>query len=207
MPAKWSLVRPREAHSVMRRFAVFRASGSVSGGPLGLAASWSRGLMFATVLVTAGQAGGLPTVAAPALPIVAGLGLVAGVPHGAADHVIATQLAGGRHMSLVVAAYAGAAAAAWALLQWGGAVAVVAVVALSALHFGLGELEVSCQLTGWRPSRWAALALVVTGSGALVLPLARAGDQLFAVATAVSPGLALVIGGSPVRIGLMMIWL
>jgi Brp/Blh family beta-carotene 15,15'-monooxygenase len=219
-PAKRSRIRPREvspkdgqacapqAHvSVVRRVAVGPVTGSVSGRPLGIAASWSRWLMVATLLLATGQVVGLPTLTAPVALMVAGLGLVAGVPHGAADHVMATRLAAGRPMALFVAVYAGAAAAAWGLLQWGGPVALVGVVALSALHFGLGELEVSHQLTGWQPSGVVAAALVVAGSGALVLPLARAGDQLTAVATAFSPGLAQLIGGPPVRIGLVVMWL
>ena len=163
--------------------------------------------MVGTVLVAGGHVAGVPAVTAPAVLVVAGLGLVAGVPHGAADHVMATQLAGGRPMVLVAAAYAGVAAAAWALLEWAGPIALIVVVALSALHFGLGELEVSRQLTGWRPPRVLALPIVIAGSGALVLPLARSGDQLRGVATAVSPGLALLIGGAPVQIGLVVIWL
>ncbi|WP_428339753.1 beta-carotene 15,15'-dioxygenase, Brp/Blh family [Mycobacterium sp.] len=205
-PTDGGLWAPPARPSVIRRLAVGPGTVSVAGGPLGIAARWSRLLIIAAVLLSTGQFG-LPTVTAPVVLVVAGLGLVAGIPHGAADHVIATQLAAGRPMPLVVAAYAGAAAAAWALLQWGGAVALLGVVALSALHFGLGELEVSHQLTGWQPSRVVAVSLVVAGSGALILPLARAGDQLTAVATAVSPALAQLIGGPTVQIGLVVTWL
>jgi Brp/Blh family beta-carotene 15,15'-monooxygenase len=149
----------------------------------------------------------VPTVTATVVLVLAGLGLVAGVPHGAADHVMAARLAGGRPMALVAAAYAAVAVAAWALLEWAGPIALIAVVALSALHFGLGELQVWRQLTGWRTPRVLAIPLVIAGSGALVLPLARSGDQLRGVATAVSPDLALLIGGARVQICLVAIWL
>ena len=163
--------------------------------------------MVGTMLVAGGHLSGVPTVTATVVLVLAGLGLVAGIPHGAADHVMAAQLTGGRPMALVAAAYAGIAAAAWALLEWAGPIALIAVVALSALHFGLGELQVWHQLTGWRPPRVLAIPLVIAGSGALVLPLARSGDQLRGVATAVSPDLASLIGGAQVQIGLVVMWL
>jgi beta-carotene 15,15'-dioxygenase len=89
-----------------------------------------------------------------------------------------------------------------ALMTWAGPIALVVVVTLSALHFGLGELEVSCRLTGWRPGCLTGAAIVVAGSGALVLPLARSVDQLSGVATAVSPDLALLLGAEALQIGL-----
>ena len=103
--------------------------------------------------------------------------------------------------------YAGIAAAAWALMEWAGSIALIVVVALSIVHFGLGELEVCHQLTGWRPGRLVAVAVAVAGCGALVLPLARSGDQLREVAADVSPGLALLISGRPFEMSLAGIWL
>jgi Brp/Blh family beta-carotene 15,15'-monooxygenase len=150
---------------------------------------------------------GAPTVSGNLVLVVAGLGLVAGIPHGAADHIMAMRLVGGRPMGLVAAAYFCVALTAWVLLEWAGPIALIVVVALSTLHFGLGELEVCRQLTGWRPRRGLALAIVIAGSGALVLPLARSGEQLREVATAVSPHLARLIGETPVQIGLVVIWL
>jgi Brp/Blh family beta-carotene 15,15'-monooxygenase len=158
--------------------------------------------------LVAGVSGvGLATISAPVALIVAGLGFVAGVPHGAADHVIATRLAGGRPMVLVAAVYAGVAVCAWALLRWADPTALIVAVALSALHFGLGELEVVHRLCHWRPGPGMAAAIVVAGCGALLLPLARCGDQFSAVATTVSPALAVVIGRTPVQQGLVAVWL
>ncbi|MCV6968426.1 beta-carotene 15,15'-dioxygenase, Brp/Blh family [Mycobacterium bohemicum] len=164
-------------------------------------------MLAGTAVVAGGHAVGLPAVPGPVVLAVTGLGLVAGVPHGAADHVIATRLAGDRPMVVVVAVYAGVAAGVWALLRWAGPIALVAAVALSALHFGLGEFEVARRLTGWRPSAVEAVAIVVAGSGALLLPLARCGDQFSAVATSVSPGLARALGWAPLQTGLVVTWL
>ncbi|WP_343573469.1 Brp/Blh family beta-carotene 15,15'-dioxygenase [Mycobacterium sp.] len=154
-----------------------------------------------------GHVVGLPAVPTPLVLAVAGLGLVAGVPHGAADHAIAYSLAGDKPMVLVIVGYAGVAAGVWALLRWAGPAALIAVVALSALHFGLGELEVVNPLTGWRPPMLVAVAIVVAGSGALVLPLAHCGVQLQAVANTVSPGLGRVLGWAPMQASLVVMWL
>lgn len=170
------------------------------------AVRWSRWLILVTIVVAGGQAIGLPGPSAQTVLIIAAVGLLAGLPHGGVDHLLAMRLTG-KPIVAVVAGYAAAAACAWGLLQWAGPVALAVVVALSALHFGLGELEVTHELTGWRPGRLTAAAVVVAGSGALVLPLARSGEQFNAVATAVSPGLAQLIAMAPVRNGLLIIWM
>ena len=177
------------------------------GGPLAAAAHWSRWLIFGAVVVAGGHFVGLPALAGPIALVVAGLGFLAGVPHGAADHVMAARLSGGRSMLAIGVVYAGIATAAWALMEWAGPIALVMVVALSVVHFGLGELEVCHQLTGWRPRRLVAVAVAVAGCGALVLPLARSGDQLREVAADVSPGLALLISGRFFEMSLAGIWL
>ena len=174
---------------------------------LQLAATWSRRLVIAVVLVASGPTVGLPAISAPCALLIAGLGLAAGVPHGAIDHLTATRLTGGRSIVVVSGAYAALAVATWALMAWVGPAALMLVVALSALHFGLGELEVARQLTGWRPGPAVAGAIVVAGCGALLLPLARSGDQLADVAAAVSPDVAHVFGTAAVQTGLVAAWL
>src|SRR5690242_11530390 len=176
--------------------------GAASRSPLAVTVSWSRRLVIGVVLLAGGQAVGLPSLPSSVMLLVAAVGFLAGIPHGGIDHLMAMRLAGGRPLWQVAAAYAGVAVAAWVLLVWAGPLALVAVVALSAVHFGLGELEVSHELTGWRPRRLIAAAVVVSGSGALILPVARSGDQFATVAAAVSPGLAQLIGAEQVRIGL-----
>ena len=173
---------------------------------LSVAARWSRWLALGTVLVAAGSMPWLPASTAPTTLVVAGLFFAAGVPHGAIDHLMASRLTGGRSIPLVAAAYAGLAAAAWALMTWVGPVALLLIVALSALHFGLGELEISRQLTGWRPRPILAAAIVVAGCGSLLLPLARSGEQIRTVASAVSPDVALLIGTAWMQVGLVAAW-
>ena len=173
---------------------------------MSVAVAWSRWLVAVMLLVSCAHVVGLPALTPEAVLIISGIGLIAGLPHGGVDHLMAMRLTG-QPVALVVAGYAAVAALAWALLQWAGPIALAVVVALSALHFGLGELEVTRELTGWRPGRLTTSALVLAGSGALVLPLARSGEQFNAVATAVSPGLAELIGAAPVRTGLLIGWL
>lgn len=174
--------------------------------PLQAAAVWSRLLVGGTALVTAGHALGLPVLSPGAVLVIAGLGLLAGIPHGGADHLVAMRLAG-RPLVPVVLGYAGVAAVAWVTLRWGGPIALLAVVAVSALHFGMGELQFTTELTGWRPPPPVAAALVVAGAGAVLLPLARSGREFSNVAAAVSPGLAQLIGAPPFRTAILVVWL
>lgn len=179
----------------------------MSRSALSTSAVWSRWLMVGTVLATGGHLFGVPALSSSLVLAIVGLGLIAGIPHGAVDHLMATRLARGRSLAVIIGAYAGLAALVWVLLRWAGPTALAAVVVLSAIHFGLGELEVSRRLTGWRPSALPAIATVVAGSGALALPLARSGEQFSAVAAAVSPGLARVLAAPPLQVGVTAGWL
>lgn len=170
------------------------------------AATWSRGLVVAALLLAA-AASRLPVDTAPLVLCIAALGFAAGIPHGAIDHLTASRLNGRASVAAVAVVYAGLAVTAWALMAWLGTAGLLVAVALSALHFGLGELEVSRQLTGWRPNHTVAVAITVAGCGALMLPLARAGDQLTGVAAAVSPGLDGWLGSMGVQAALVASWL
>ena len=178
----------------------------VDAAPLRVAATSSRVFVVLVIVIAAGSLVGQLTWSSTALLAVAGLGVLAGVPHGGVDHVMAMRLAG-RSAVVVVALYAAVAAVAWAVLQWGGPLALLVVIALSAVHFGLGELEVTTELTGWRPGGAVAAAIVIAGAGALLLPLARSGRQFSSVAAAVSPGLARLIGMAPVRTAVLVLWI
>lgn len=87
-----------------------------------------------------------------------------------------------------------------------GVVVLLLVLALSLLHFALGELEVVRETTTWRPSRVAAAAFGIAGTGALILPLARAGGQLSGVAAAISPALGTLLAVPTARVGLAALW-
>lgn len=178
-------------------------AGQSSLSPLRAAAIGSRMIVLGVVIAFAGHM--IPLGSSAAL-IVAAVGFLAGVPHGGMDHLMAMRLAG-RSQFVVVAVYAAMAALTWAVLQWGGPAALLLVVMLSAAHFGLGELEVTAELTGWRPRLPVSAAIVIAGAGALLLPLARSGGQFDTVAAAVSPGLAQLIGMAPVRTAVLVVWI
>ena len=166
---------------------------------------WSR-LLVGGAAVAGLLLAALPSAAAEAVALVlVGAGLLAGLPHGAVDHRLAAALTG-LSAPLVVLAYAGTALVTWALLVLAGPLALAVVLALSVAHFGLGELEVVRATTGWRPGRVAAVAIGVAGTGALLLPLARAGDDLAAVAASLSPELGVLLGNGPVRAAIAGAW-
>lgn len=172
-----------------------------------MASVWSRKVAAATILITAVTSVIAPSLAQSVAMAIAAIGFLAGVPHGAIDHLLAARIVAGRSLTAVAGVYAAVAVGVWAALRWAGPAALLIVVAVSAVHFGLGELEVSRALTGWRPGALATSAVVVAGCGALILPLARSGEQLQTVATAVSADLARLIGLAAVQVALAVIWL
>lgn len=172
---------------------------------LAVGARWSRWIVAVAVLLAL-AATGLPHPAQDVLVLVlVAAGLLAGLPHGSVDHRLAAELTGWS-TPVVTAGYAALAVLAWVLLAVAGPVALVVVVALSMAHFGLGELEAARETTSWRPSPTVAVAVAVAGTGALLLPLARSGQQLAEVATSISPQLGTLLAQTPVRIALAGIW-
>lgn len=183
-----------------------------AGGParvdvLRTASRWSRRLAVVAVGGTVALAAApVPAeVSGPLVLAVAGAGLLLGLPHGAVDHLVAARLAR-RPWPVVALAYAAVAAVSWVLLATAGPVALVAVLLLSVVHFGLGELEVVREVSGWRPGPVVSVAVALAGAGALLLPLARAGPLLVDVGTAVSPGLGPLLGEPVVRAALAATW-
>ncbi len=168
-------------------------------------AVWSR-----CVAVTALAGGGVVAALGPsaswtpvAVLAVAGVGFVAGMPHGAVDHVLISR-ATGRPLPAVAAGYAALAAVVWASLRWGGPVPLLAVAALSVVHFGMGELD--AHRDGRAPRPLLAVAAAVAATGALLLPLARSGADMHDVAVALSPALGAAIGSGGFRIALAAVW-
>ena len=159
-------------------------------GVAAAAASWSRRTIVGVLLAALVLAAVLPAPGAASLTLlVAGVGFLAGLPHGAVDHLVLSRLAG-RSLAAVTLLYAAAAAVAWALLHWAGPVVLGVVVLLSVVHFGLGEVQVYRDGLGWRPGPGVSTALAVAATGALLIPLARSGAVLGAVAASMSPGVA-----------------
>lgn len=176
--------------------------------PINVVASgvrWSRRVTVATIAVALVGAA-LPGSAHDVLVLVlVAAGLLAGLPHGAIDHRLAARLTGWP-TPVVAVAYAGVAGLTWVLLVKASAVALLPVLALSLLHFALGEVEVVRETTGWRPSRIAAAAVGIAGTGALILPLARSGTQLAGVAASISPALGVLLAAPVSRFGLAALW-
>ncbi|MBZ5733765.1 beta-carotene 15,15'-dioxygenase, Brp/Blh family [Nocardioides sp. TRM66260-LWL] len=160
-------------------------------------------------LLTGAAAVGLASGPAEALTwSLVGLGLLVGLPHGSIDHVLAARMTGWS-LPVAAAAYGAVAAATWGLLHAPhgvGAATLVGVLALSLLHFGLGELEVFRADAAWHPAPAVAAALALAGTGALLVPLARAGDDLVGVATSISPTLGAVLSSPAARLGLIAVW-
>jgi Brp/Blh family beta-carotene 15,15'-monooxygenase len=183
-------------------------SGVASSTPVDVMAAgalWSRRLVL-VVVALAVAAWALPSAAHDVFVLVlVAVGLLAGLPHGAVDHRLAAGLTGWPPL-VVGAVYAGVAALAWLLISTTGLVALIPVLALSLVHFALGELEVVRATTGWNPSTPAAVAVAVAGTGALLLPLARADEQLVAVAGSISPHLGALLGAELSRAALVAVW-
>ncbi len=120
-------------------------------------------------LALGGNAGTVPAWA----PAVALLAVVAGVPHGAVDHLALVVPPAGTRRAALAAAYVGAAALATAAVVLAPAQAFVAVLAMSVWHFGTGDVELADELAErtdrarWRRILHAAAA----GSVPVLLPL------------------------------------
>jgi Brp/Blh family beta-carotene 15,15'-monooxygenase len=166
---------------------------------------WSRAVVVVTVVAVL-AASALPAGPDDVLVLaLVGAGLVAGLPHGAIDHRVAAGLTGWPTV-VVAGGYAAVAALTWVLLTVASPVALVAVLVLSVAHFGLGELEVVRETTGWHPSRVVGAAVAVAGTGALLLPLARAGAELGQVAGSISPQLGGLLLHPPLRVAIAVVW-
>ena len=117
------------------------------------------------------------TVASVALPLAAA-GILAGIPHGAVDHVVPGWLARRplRPAALagLLAGYVSVAAAGTLALHWAPTVTVLAFLATSAWHFGRAEVVVSAEAAGRGvPSTGRDLPLTVAhGLVTTVLPAA-----------------------------------
>ncbi len=96
-----------------------------------------------------------PELVARVAPLVALVGIVLGVPHGAADHMVPfwtdRRRPRPREMAGVLAGYLAVAAAAAVALVLAPAPTVAAFLVVSAVHFGRAEVVVSAETAGRRP--------------------------------------------------------
>lgn len=117
------------------------------------------------------------------LPLVAGLLL--GLPHGAADHLVAARRTG--RPVLVALGYAALAVAGWLAFRAAPGPALLVFVALSVWHLGTGETAFA-DLRAGRPVRRRATAALVLGALVLLVPLARGAADAAPVVAGIVPG-------------------
>ena len=135
------------------------------------------GPLAAVIAVVASLASGGPSGSVPSwAPAAAVVALALGVPHGAVDQLALVGPARG-HRGVLALLYLGTALAAAALVLLAPAPAFVAVIAMSAWHFGSGDVEAAAE-TGLGAARrpWQRLLhTLAAGSVPVVLPLTAAG--------------------------------
>lgn len=153
-------------------------------------ATWLSAGLLAVLVVASLAAPGAVRAAAPWVLVA---GIVAGVPHGAVDHLVPLWTARRPTAVLAVAAaYLLAVLVVVAvLLRWPGPT-LLAFLALSVWHFGTGEAEFAAERDGTGPgraARWSAVA----GVGLPVVAVAVLGDP----ARTADVLVALRIGGWP----------
>lgn len=120
------------------------------------------------------------------------LGLVAGLPHGAVDHLVPQRLSGGRPtmrtMSGLLGAYVGLAGAFFLFARLAPSVALLVFIAASIVHFGTGEVAFAAQRAR-RPARFAPQLVLGAGAPPLLVPLALRPDEVAPLVADLAPGL------------------
>lgn len=149
----------------------------------------------AAVALVAATATAPAAVAAAAVPL-ALLGIVVGIPHGAADHLVPFWAARRRvtlpALGAVLAGYLAVAAVAFAAVLVAPTVALWAFLVASAYHFGRGEAVASAGLGGRPVPGPRADLLLVAAHGAVVvgLPLAAWREGSLPLLDLLAPGVA-----------------
>lgn len=123
-------------------------------------------------------------------------GLLVGLPHGAVDHLVPGWLIGRavprRQAIAGLAAYLAVAATFFALLRVAPLPSAVVFLAVSAAHFGAGDVEFHALRRGETP-RYRWLAVAGFGLPTVALPIAVHADQVEPVLTALAPQLATLV--------------
>jgi Brp/Blh family beta-carotene 15,15'-monooxygenase len=168
--------------------------GSVPDGDLLHRRVRFAGMGMCALLLAAGL-GAPAAVGAVALPL-AVAGILAGIPHGAVDHVVPGWVARRplrpAALAALLAAYLAVAAAGTAAVIWAPTPTVLAFLAVSAWHFGRAEVVVAAQTAG-RPVPPAGGDLPLTlahGLVTTVLPAAAWPAVAVPLLAALAPGLA-----------------
>ena len=153
--------------------------------PLGTATGISLGAAVLALAVEVLLPGGWGSSAG----VVLIAGLLLGLPHGAADHVLPDARLGRslRRRAVVGGGYATLAVLTYVSFRAAPGPGLAAFVALSVWHFGTGETAVA-DLRSGAPVRRRAVAALVLGSVVLLVPLARPSPEAAAVVAAVLPG-------------------
>ena len=132
------------------------------------------GPVAALIAVAAAAVSGAasPSTDVPTWVLWVGLACLAvGVPHGAVDHL--TFLRPVEHRARAITLYVATAAAASAVILLAPGPSFIVVIAMSAWHFGSGDVESLADLAHDLPDTrvWSALHKVAAGAVPLVLPL------------------------------------
>jgi beta-carotene 15,15'-dioxygenase len=120
--------------------------------------------------------------------------LVVGIPHGALDHLVAARVVDQVRWSVLVPAYLGSAAAASLLIVVLPAPGFAAVVVLTIVHFGSGDVAYAGRHAGDEPrsSLQTAGRIAVLGSVPVLLPLSHPASR--AALAAINPELVDWVG-------------
>ncbi|MCZ2839202.1 Brp/Blh family beta-carotene 15,15'-dioxygenase [Modestobacter sp. VKM Ac-2985] len=121
-------------------------------------------------------------------------GVLVGLPHGAVDHLVPDWVAGrpGRMLRPgVLTGYAAAALVALGALLVAPVVSLLLLFAVSAVHFGMGEVAFEAERSGtpWRPALRDVAPVVGLGGLPVAVPLARWPDEADRVLAALAPEL------------------
>ena len=99
------------------------------------------------------------------------IALAVGIPHGALDHLVTLPKAKPIKMALFIAIYVAIALAAiWAILQWN-VWGFIAVVLMSATHFGIGDSAFIAELDQLKGSSGRRIPVWAYASAAGALPV------------------------------------
>jgi Brp/Blh family beta-carotene 15,15'-monooxygenase len=123
-------------------------------------------------------------------------GLLIGLPHGAVDHLVPEWLLGRRlpwrHAAAGLLAYVALAAGFFGLLRVAPLPSALVFLAVSAAHFGAGDVEFHALRRGETP-RYRLVAVAAFGLPTVALPIALHTEQVEPVLTALAPELGTLV--------------